>query len=140
MITSFSLATVCAVLNTTSFVLMALGYAAIKRRDMVVHKRYMLAAFASSSAFLVFYLTRIAMFGDRHFGAHGALRAFYLGLLASHVLLAVAVAPMVITTLLFGLRGRHPRHEKVARATLPIWAYVSVTGVIVYAMLYHLPH
>lgn len=138
MITSFSLATVCAVFNTTSFVLMALGFAAIKRRETRVHKRYMLAAFTSSSLFLAFYLTRIAMFGDKHFGGAGALRVFYLALLASHVLLALAVAPMVITTLAFGLRGKHPRHEKLARVTLPMWAYVSVTGVVVYAMLYHL--
>jgi putative membrane protein len=137
-ITGFSLASVCAVFNTTSFVLMALGYAAIKRRDKRVHQRYMLAAFTSSSLFLAFYVTRIALFGDKHFGGEGALRVFYLGLLASHVLLALAVAPMVITTLVFGLRGRHPRHEKLARVTLPMWAYVSVTGVIVYVMLYQL--
>jgi putative membrane protein len=137
--TSFFLATVCALFNTTSFVLMALGFAAIKQRKMHVHKRYMLAAFTSSSLFLACYLTRIALFGDKHFGGAGALRAFYLALLASHVLLALAVAPMVITTLAFGLRSRHPRHEKLARLTLPLWAYVSVTGVIVYAMLYHLP-
>ena len=85
------------------------------------------------------YLTRIAMFGDKHFAGEGVLRVFYLALLASHVLLAVAVAPMVITTLSFGLTGRHPRHKKLARVTLPIWAYVSVTGVIVYAMLYYWP-
>ena len=139
MITSFSLATLCAVLNSTSFLLMTLGFVAIKQRKREVHKRYMLAAFTSSSLFLACYLTRIALFGDKHFGGAGALRAFYLALLASHVLLALAVAPMVITTLTFGLRSRHPRHEKLARVTLPMWAYVSVTGVIVYAMLYHLP-
>jgi putative membrane protein len=137
-ITSFSLATVCAVFNTTSFVLMALGYAAIKRGETRVHRRYMLSAFTSSCLFLAFYVTRIALFGDKHFGGEGALRVFYLGLLASHVLLALAVAPMVITTLTFGLRGRHPRHERLARVTLPVWAYVSVTGVVVYVMLYHL--
>ena len=96
----------------------------------------MLSAFTSSCLFLAVYLTRIAMFGDKHFAGSGALRVFYLALLASHVLLALAVAPMVITTLAFGLRGTHPRHEKLARMTLPIWAYVSVTGVIVYLMLY----
>lgn len=137
MITSYSLATVCAVFNVTSAVLMLLGYRAIKQRRMQVHKRFMLAAFTSSSVFLAFYLTRIAIFGDKHFEGQGGLRVFYLALLASHVLLAIAVAPMVITSLVLGLRGRHPRHEKLARITLPIWTYVSVTGVIVYFMLYH---
>jgi putative membrane protein len=139
MITSYVLASVCAFFNTASAVLMAFGYAAIKRRRFDVHKRYMLSAFTSSCCFLAVYLTRIALFGDKHFAGSGALRAFYLTLLASHVLLALAVAPMVITTVVFGLGGRHPRHEKLARKTLPLWAYVSVTGVIVYLMLYQWP-
>jgi putative membrane protein len=136
-ITSYGLATVCAAFNVLSATLMALCFRAVKQRRVAVHRGYMLGAFTSSSVFLAVYLTRIALFGDKHFAGEGGLRVFYLALLASHVLLAIAAAPMVITTLAFGLRGSHPRHEKLARFTLPVWAYVSITGVIVYLMLYH---
>jgi uncharacterized membrane protein YozB (DUF420 family) len=137
-ITSYSLATLCAVLNTAAAVLMTFGFVAIKRKRRERHKRFMLGAFAASCLFLAVYVTRIVRFGDAHFGGQGALRAFYLALLASHVLLALCTAPMVITTLVLALRARYPTHKKLARFTLPIWAYVSVTGVIVYLMLYHL--
>ena len=138
MITSYALATLNAFWNITAAVLMALGFVAIKQQRRERHKRFMLAAFVASCLFLTSYLTRIALFGDQRFEGTGALRTFYLALLASHVALALSVAPLVITTLSLGLRQRYDTHKKFARVTLPIWAYVSVTGVIVYFMLYHL--
>jgi putative membrane protein len=101
----------------------------------------MLAAFASSVLFLAGYLTRVALTGTHAFPGGGALRAVYLAVLASHTLLAAAAAPMVLRTLFLALRDRFPDHRRIARFTLPIWMYVSVTGVAVYVMLYHLaPH
>jgi uncharacterized membrane protein YozB (DUF420 family) len=139
MITSYTLASLCAVFNISAAFLMALGFRAIKRKDRERHKRYMLSAFTASCLFLTTYVTRILRFGDAHFGGQGLIRVLYLALLASHVLLALATAPMVITTLWLGLTARYPVHRKVARVALPIWAYVSITGVIVYLMLYHFP-
>lgn len=139
MITPYALATLCALCNCAAAVSMGLGFIAIKAGQRVRHKRLMLSAFASSCVFLALYVTRIILFGDAHFRGQGAWRVFYLGMLASHVLLALGTAPLVITTLTLGLRDRHPTHEKVARVTLPIWAYVSITGVLVYLMLYHWP-
>jgi len=136
-ISSYSLATLCAFFNCTAAVLMGLGFLAIKAGKRERHKRLMLSAFASSCVFLALYLTRIAIFGDRHFEGPGPVRAFYLALLGSHVLLALATAPLVLTVLTLGLRSRFATHQRIARVTLPIWAYVSVTGVIVYLMLYH---
>jgi putative membrane protein len=138
--TSYGLATLCALFNTIAAGLMTLGFIAIRQERRERHKRFMLAAFGASCLFLAFYVTRIAMFGDKRFAGHGGLRTFYLALLTSHVLLALLTAPMVLRTLFLGLTARHPSHRKLARFTLPIWAYVSITGVIVYAMLYHLPH
>ena len=139
MITSYGLATLNALLNATAAVCIAGGYLAIKRRERERHRRFMLAAFTASCLFLSSYLTRIFVFGDTKFAGSGAVRVFYFALLISHVLLALAAAPMVITTLSFGLRERFESHRKIAKITLPIWAYVSVTGVIVYAFLYHWP-
>lgn len=136
MISNFALATISATWNMTAAILMTLGYRAIKRQDRESHRRYMLAAFGASCLFLTSYLTRIFVYGDKHFDGVGAIRVFYFVLLASHVLFAMAVAPLVITTLTLGLRQRFDTHKKFARFTLPIWAYVSATGVIVYAMLY----
>jgi uncharacterized membrane protein YozB (DUF420 family) len=139
MVTGFQLATLNAILNATAAVLMVLGFVAIKQKQRERHKRFMIGAFVASCAFLTSYLTRIVLFGNTPFGAEGGLRIFYFALLISHVLLAMAVAPMVITSLTFGLRGSYPRHRRLARVTFPIWTYVSVTGVLVYLMLYHLP-
>lgn len=139
MITGFALATLNALLNLTAAVLMVLGFVAIKRKQTVRHKRLMLGAFFASCLFLTSYLTRIVLFGDTRFAGQGGLRIFYFALLVTHVLLALAVAPMVLTTLWHGLRANYPRHRGIARFTFPIWAYVSVTGVLVYLMLYHLP-
>lgn len=137
MITGYALATLNACFNTTAATLMTLGYRAIKRGERERHKRLMIGAFVASCLFLTSYLTRIVMFGDTRFGGEGFVRVAYLVLLGSHVILALAAAPMVLATLTLGLKDRFDRHRKLARYTLPIWAYVSVTGVIVYLALYH---
>ena len=137
MITGYNLATLNALFNTTAFACLVAGYLAIKRGERERHKRWMLAAFTASCLFLSSYLTRIFLFGDTRFAGTGALRWVYFALLISHVLLAMAVAPLVIATLTLGLRERFETHRKWAKVTLPIWAYVSVTGVLVYLFLYH---
>lgn len=134
----FALASLNATLNATAFVLMGFGYVAIRDGQKERHKRFMLGAFAASCAFLASYLTRIVLYGDTRFTGDGALRIVYFLVLGSHVLLALATAPMVIATLVRAFKGDFVRHKGIARWTLPIWAYVSVTGVLVYAMLYHL--
>lgn len=118
---------------------MFVGRARIRRGDRVGHRRAMLSAFGASCVFLVFYLSRIALFGDRHFTGEGAVRIAYFVLLASHVLMAMAVVPLVLRALYLGLRGRFEQHQAWARRAYPVWLYVSVTGVMVYAMLYHWP-
>jgi putative membrane protein len=95
----------------------------------------MLTAFAFSSLFLVCYITNHALHGEMVFPGHGPIRTAYLALLISHVLLSVVALPMVLITFFFSLTGRFPQHKKIARYTYPIWLYVSVTGVLVYAML-----
>ncbi|HEX9241382.1 MAG TPA: DUF420 domain-containing protein [Anaeromyxobacter sp.] len=127
-----------ATLNATSAVLVLLGWRAIRAGDRERHRAFMLAAFASSSLFLAGYLTRIALTGTHAFPGAGALRVAYLCVLASHTVLAAAAAPMVLRTLFLGLRGRFKDHRRIAKATLPVWLYVSATGVAVYVMLYHL--
>lgn len=137
MLSGFALASINAALNSLAFVLMTMGYLAIKRGERERHKKLMLAAFASSCLFLVSYLTRIALYGDTRFQGQGPMRMMYFAILISHVLLAIAVAPMVLVTLNHGLKDRIEKHRAIAKRTLPIWAYVSVTGVLVYALLYH---
>jgi uncharacterized membrane protein YozB (DUF420 family) len=133
----FALASLNATLNMTAFVLMTLGWLAIKRGDRERHKKLMISAFVASCVFLASYLTRYALYGDTRFQGEGVMRIVYFAILIPHVLLAIAVAPTVVVTLNHGLKGRFDNHRKIARRTLPIWAYVSVTGVIVYLMLYH---
>ena len=132
------LPTVNAVLNGTSAVLLLLGFVAIRQGRREVHHALMLAACGSSVLFLVGYLTRIALTGTHRFPGGGALRATYVAVLGSHTLLAVVAAPLVLRTLFLALRARFPDHRRIARATFPVWLYVSVTGVAVYVMLYHL--
>ncbi len=127
-----------AALNATSAVLLALGYRAIRAGHLRRHRALMLAAVATSTVFLASYLTRVALTGTHRFPGGGALRAAYLVLLGSHTLLAALAAPLVLRTLFLALRARFPAHRRIARVTLPVWLYVSVTGVLVYAVLYHL--
>lgn len=127
-----------AVLNGTSAVLLALGFYFIKTGNIAAHKRAMTAAFVVSSVFLVSYLTYHYRFGSTHFRGHGPLRKVYFAILISHTLLAVVVAPMAIVTFVRALRGKYVEHRKIARVTWPVWIYVSVTGVVVYWMLYRM--
>jgi uncharacterized membrane protein YozB (DUF420 family) len=128
-------------LNLASTVLLTLGFIAIRRHAVEVHRRLMLGAFSASSLFLVGYLTRFALFGAHHFPSVGWPRTAYLVLLASHTLLAALALPLVLRTLYLGLRRRYGAHRAIARLTWPTWMYVSVTGVVVYVLLYHVaPH
>ena len=127
-----------ATLNATSGVLLTTGYLLIKRRHINAHRNCMLMAFASSTLFLVSYVTYHAHAGSHPFGGQGAVRLVYFSILISHILLAIVILPMAIVTLTRGLGGQYARHVRIARRTFPIWMYVSVTGVIVYLMLYQL--
>lgn len=128
-----------AALNATAAVLLVAGLVAIRGGRRELHRRLMIGAFAASTAFLAVYLLRHGLVGSTRYTGEGALRAVYLGILLSHTVLAVALVPLVLGTLRHSLRGRFPQHRRLARVTLPIWLYVSVTGVVVYLMLHHLP-
>jgi putative membrane protein len=130
--------TIDAALNSMSAALLVLGYLSIRRRKILAHKSFMIAAFACSSVFLACYLWYHAHSGVVHFTGQGAIRPFYFALLGTHTVLAAVIVPLALTTLFFALRARFDRHKRIARWTLPIWLYVSVTGVVVYWMLYHL--
>jgi len=127
-----------AMLNGSSAVFLAAGFLAIKRRKIEFHKRCMLAAFTASSLFLISYIARFYISGTHKYPGHGWDRTLYLIILFSHMLLALALLPMVLRTLYLGLKNRRAKHRKIARWAWPIWMYVSVTGVIVYLMLYQL--
>ncbi len=127
-----------AILNSTSAILLVTGYYFIRRGEWRVHHRYMVGAAATSAFFLISYLTYHHHVGSVHFHKHGWIRLAYFSILISHTILAAAVLPMVVITLRQALAGRFNRHRGIARWTLPIWIYVSVTGVAVYLMLYHL--
>jgi putative membrane protein len=127
-----------AFLNALSAVLLATGYVFIRRKEIRAHKTCMLTAFGASILFLVFYLTDHYLRGIVYFQGRGAVRTFYLWLLGTHTILAVVIVPLVLITVYRAWRKRFARHKRIARWTLPIWLYVSVTGVIVYWMLYHL--
>ncbi len=133
-----SLPSVNATLNACSALLLLLGWRAIRAGRRARHRNLMLAACGSSVLFLAGYLTRIALTGTHRFPGSGALRAAYLALLGSHTLLAALALPLVLRTLQLSLSSRFPEHRRIARWTFPVWIYVSVTGVAVYVMLYHL--
>jgi putative membrane protein len=124
-------------LNATAAVLLAIGYAAIRRRQILRHRRLMLSALATSALFLVSYLYYHAHAGATRFAGEGWIRPLYFAILGTHTLLAVVILPLVAVTLYRALRSRFPEHRRIARITLPAWVYVSVTGVVVYVMLYH---
>jgi len=125
-------------LNATSAVLLVTGFAFIRRRNVAAHRACMLAAFATSSLFLVSYLVYHASAGSVRFGGTGWIRPVYFTLLISHILLSAVVLPLALTTIWRAWTDDLVRHRRIARWTLPIWLYVSVTGVLVYLMLYHL--
>ena len=123
-------------LNALSGLLLLVGYALIKggRRDQ--HRAVMITAFASSALFLICYLVYHAQVGSVPFTRQGFVRPLYFTILITHVVLAVVVLPMIILTMTRGLKGRFREHRKIARWTFPVWMYVSVTGVLVYVLLY----
>jgi uncharacterized membrane protein YozB (DUF420 family) len=127
-----------ACLNATSAVLLATGYVLIRggRRD--AHKRVMIAALVSSALFLTSYLVYHAQVGSVRFRGQGPVRTVYFTILLTHTVLAVVIVPLVGMTLVPALRGRFDKHRRLARITLPLWAYVSVTGVVIYWMLYRM--
>jgi uncharacterized membrane protein YozB (DUF420 family) len=132
------LPTVNAILNATAAILLVWGYTLIRRKRIDQHRRVMITAFCVSCAFLVCYLVYHAQVGSVRFAKPGAIRIVYLTILATHTVLAAVVPFLAIITLRRGLAARYDRHRRIARWTLPIWLYVSVTGVVVYVMLYHL--
>ena len=127
-----------AILNSLSAVLLCSGYIAIRRRCESVHKTCMLTAFVTSTLFLISYLTYHYHVGSKPFTGHGGIRLVYFTILISHTILAVVIVPMVLLTLVRAWKAQWIRHRRLARWTLPLWLYVSVTGVVVYLMLYQL--
>jgi uncharacterized membrane protein YozB (DUF420 family) len=123
-------------LNALAGLLLVVGYALIRAGLPWWHQRCMIAAFATSALFLVSYLVYHAHVGSVAFTRQGFVRPLYFTILITHVVLAAAVLPLALVTLTRGLRGKHPQHRAIARWTLPVWLYVSVTGVLVYVLLY----
>ncbi len=126
-----------AMLNASSAVFVIAGGLAIRRGARELHRSCMVAAFATSTVFLISYLIRFATTGAHRYPGDGIDKTIYLVILFSHMVLAVAVVPLVLRALWFAFKNQLPRHRKVVRYAYPIWLYVSVTGVIVYLMLYH---
>jgi len=137
MISINDLPTLNAALNGTSAVLLTLGYLFIRRKKVDLHKACMVSACVTSTLFLVSYLIYHYHAGSKPFLGEGWTRPGYFAILISHVILATATLPLAIVTLARALRGRFEKHRRIARWALPIWLYVSVTGVVVYLMLYH---
>jgi putative membrane protein len=127
-----------ATLNAISAVLLTTGYVAIRGRRVDLHKRCMLAALTTSAFFLISYVVYHLNTGSRPFAGQGPIRALYFAILITHVILAAAILPLALTTAARGLLGQYDRHVRIARWTLPLWLYVSVTGVVIYLMLYQL--
>jgi uncharacterized membrane protein YozB (DUF420 family) len=126
-------------LNAVASVLIATGFVFIRRRRVTAHRTCMLTAAGVSAVFLASYLYYHFHAGSTPFQGQGWLRTLYFTILISHTILAAIVLPLVIATFTFALRGRLDRHRRLARWTLPIWLYVSITGVVIYLMLYQLP-
>src|SRR5437870_5406094 len=127
-----------AALNGTSAVLLVTAHSMVKRGRVATHRGLMLAAVITSSLFLVSYLYYHAHVGSVHFQGHGWSRPLYFGILLTHTVLAAVIVPFVLVTLTRGLRGRYEKHVRSARWTYPMWLYVSITGVVIYLMLYRI--
>ena len=134
--TVHDLPAVNASLNALSGILLLVGYVLIRRRRIETHRKVMIAAFVTSSIFLVCYVVYHAQVGSVPFTRQGFVRPLYFTILVTHVTLAAAVVPLALVTLSRGLKARYERHRTIARWTFPIWLYVSVTGVLVYVLLY----
>ncbi len=130
------LAALNAALNATCAVLLTIGWILIRRGRWRQHRAVMISAFCTSVLFLASYLTYHARAGSKHFTGHGPIRAIYFTILITHTILAAAIVPLVLVTLSRGLSSKFDRHRAIARWTIPLWMYVSVTGVVVYFMLY----
>ena len=133
-----SLPVVNASLNALATILLLCGYVAIRRRKIQVHRALMLSAFVTSVLFLISYVIYHAHVGSRPFPGHGPIRTVYFTILISHIVLAAVIPPLAAVTLWQALRSRFARHVRIARWTLPLWLYVSVTGIVVYWMLYQM--
>ena len=132
-----TLALVNASLNALSALSLLAGYVFVRRRALHLHRRAMLTALSASGLFLVFYVTRVAFTGTHEFAGEGAAKAVYLTILFSHMVLAVVIVPLVLRLVYLAWKRRFRQHARLARWTFPIWAYVSVTGLTVYVLLYH---
>ena len=126
-----------AILNTCAALLLGTGYHYIKNNNRNAHQKCMIAALATSTVFMVSYLTYHAKVGYTPFTGQGTIRPFYFTLLASHVILAAVIVPLVLTTAYFAIRGNFNKHPRIARWTLPLWLYVSVSGVLIYILGFH---
>jgi putative membrane protein len=131
-----TLAAVNATLNAASAVALFVGYVMVRSRALHAHRAAMITALSASALFLVFYLTRVALTGTHTFAGTGVARVIYLGILVSHMLLAVLTLPFVLRLVYLVRRRRFHDHARLARRVFPVWAYVSVTGLIVYLLLY----
>lgn len=132
------LPTLNAILNSISAILLTTGYVFIKRKKRDAHRACMIGAFVTSTLFLASYLVYHFNVGSVKFQGQGTVRAVYFTILLTHTVLAAGIVPMIFVTFARALKGRFDKHRTIARWTLPMWLYVSVTGVIVYLMLYHL--
>jgi uncharacterized membrane protein YozB (DUF420 family) len=127
-----------ATLNGVATILLVTGYVCIRRRRIRAHRFAMIAAFVTSVLFLISYVIYHANAGSRPFPGQGPIRTVYFGILISHVVLAAAIPPLAAVTMWRALRERFDRHVPIARWTLPLWLYVSMTGIVVYVMLYEI--
>jgi uncharacterized membrane protein YozB (DUF420 family) len=132
------LAALNACLNFFSAVCLVMGYRAIRRGDQATHRRAMITAFIVSIVFLISYLTRFYLTGVHRYPGNGLMKTIYLTILTTHTILAAITPFLAIRTLYLGLKGRNEEHRRIAKFTFPIWLYVSVTGVVVYLLLYQL--
>ena len=138
MINTSDLPTDNAVLNSMSLVFLLIGYSFIRAKKVASHRACMVIAFCCSILFLISYLTYHFLAGSRHFPGTGYVRTIYFVVLLTHTILAVAVPPRSLMSLFRGLNGQYEAHRRIARWTFPIWLYVSITGVVVYWMLYRM--
>jgi putative membrane protein len=137
-VTVYDLPTLNASLNAVATAFLFAGWLFIRQGRIEAHRKCMLAAFAASCLFLIFYVIYHVQAGSRPFEGQGPVRIVYFTILITHVVLAAGIVPMALVTLVRGLRRDDDRHRRLARWTWPIWMYVSVTGVVIYLMLYHL--
>jgi len=127
-----------AALNITTVCLISIAYYNIRQQNRAVHRKFMIAALVVSALFMISYLTYHSQVGNVKFAGEGGVRPIYFTILATHVILAALIVPMVIITAFHALRGSFERHKRIARWTFPIWLYVCVSGVIVYLMAFHI--